>query len=292
MDALSPDRFEIGVRELVICFAYLVACALHYPISNFGGGSMWYLVMLLMAKAILVVCNRAQIPCAVQVLIFVSMQWAYLISPPASFVGCPPASFHGPKTYDACGAYSALALDAAFQAVKLRSLVIYGFTFLEGPALVKRLRGLRHDLPSLRLLLCPLALVLFAASVILSSKYVESMTLYTGLTFAEMVPLILLMVAIVNLPKSLHLDIVSRNALGSYVSSCVFYDTLPWSRQTIFWVSIDRVGGPSLQLLAMTFLLLGWVYIIGPATQWLLLSPIKVGQRALMPMRESTTWSK
>jgi acyl-coenzyme A synthetase/AMP-(fatty) acid ligase len=289
MDAVDPNRFKVGLREAVIVFAFLVGCGVHRVLVwEWAGSSFWYLVMLLFAKTILVIGHRFHIPRLQQLLIFMSCLNLGSVAT-ALDIYCedgPYDSIGWHQTNFLCEMQGNLfGLKSMLKMGKTCCLVIYGFTFLYGADLAKDLRSLRRHAPSSPYTIHNMAMSGFAifAFMVISGAWRCFHDFYFQ-AFGRLVSVVVLLpllFALLLLPEEVHFETVARTALGSYVSSCIFYGTYLWRVQTFFWIWVGNVGGPVWQLIGMIVVVCIWVYFIGPASQALLLAPIKSATEAL-----------
>merc|ERR1711862_172124 len=105
---------------------------------------------------------------------------------------------------------------------------------------------------------------------------VDSVIEVQGL-WMDLVTFLPLLGSCVFCPNKIHMKWIAQNALGSYVSSCIFYGTTVWRTQGQYWNALDKafnagnVGATS-QLFAMVFGTVVWCCVIGPITQCIILN--------------------
>jgi hypothetical protein len=274
LDAMAPERFTFGVREVVILYSYVAACLIHYPLApRWGGQSMWYLLMLLMAKAILASCHKLQLPVEIQALIFLAMPFAEVI--------CPTI-----QSMEAVGNPDIFAVNRMFLQRKLEPLTLYGLTFLLAPDLMKILiTRVRFLSKSTSTLLCLFYLLCWSILVYASGLMGPVVKRFDVLssswfTFRDAITFVPVLCACLHFPDTVHFQWIAQNALGSYVSSCIFYATHAWKNQAVLWLGLSHgLGGGNVgavaQLVAVICFTFFWVCVVGPATQWIMLAPVK-----------------
>lgn len=94
-----------------------------------------------------------------------------------------------------------------------------------------------------------------------------------------------LLCSIACFPESWHMETIARNCLGSYVSSCFFCeycaDVGPDGVLSNMWrsVSVTCGGGDVgavMQMIGIFCFVIFWVFVVGPATQYALLIPVRL----------------
>lgn len=290
MDALSPEAFVFGRREgllLGVHVAMLTTGLAHYS---------WYLLMLLVAKVFLVNMRRVGIPRHVQLIIFFGIAWFGALVVPVVHSCTNTAQARAFFVEKICFLNVQSGFIWLINKTKLFGFTLYGWSFLLGPDIVRKVRERSRELGGMPPFLGWFTMVIFYTTLLVTPEVWKPLVIRLAgpvsthkeiiRAFLDLGLLILpLLCSIACFPESWHMETIARNCLGSYVSSCFFCeycaDVGPDGVLSNMWrsVSVTCGGGDVgavMQMIGIFCFVIFWVFVVGPATQYALLIPVRL----------------